>query len=156
MRVVDVFDFVRERGGMLLADCFAVALRELGCVRQRRRVCGVECAELALRGLAVGECGGVFPLLAAMGRVDDRNGDRREQPCDGEQRHDDGEHCVAAVVWGRCGGRRFFTGESGVEKIKIVVVLFVGVFGRIVSHVAPYPVMTFHYWISIVRPLSTG
>lgn len=139
MRVVDVLDFVRERGGVLFADCFAVALCEFECVGQRRRVCGVECAELALRGFAVGERGGVFLLLAAMGRVDDWNDGRREQPRDGEQRHDDGEHCVAAVVWGRCGGRRFFTGESSVEEIEIVVVLFVGVFGRIVSHVAPHP-----------------
>lgn len=99
MRVVDMLDFVRERGGMLLADCFAIALRELGCIRQRRRVRGVECAELALRGLAVGECGGVFLLLAAMGRVDDWNDGRREQPRDGEQRHDDGERRVAALVW---------------------------------------------------------
>ena len=124
---------------MLFADCFAVALRKLGCIGQRRRVCGVECAELALRGLAVGECGGVFLLLAAMGRVDDRNDDRREQPRDGEQGHDDGEHCVAAVVWRRRGGCHFFTGESGVEEIEIVVVLSIGVFGRIVSHVAPHP-----------------
>lgn len=137
MRVVDVFDFVRERGGMLLADCFAVALRELGGVRQRRRICGVECAELALRRLAVGECGGVFLLLAAMGRVDDRNDGRREQPRDGEQRRDDGEHRVAALVWRGCGGSHFFTGESGVEEIEIVVVLCIGAFGRIVSHVAP-------------------
>ena len=137
MRVVDVFDFVRERGGMLLADCFAVALRELGCVRQRRRVCGVECAELALRGLAVGECGGVFLLLAAVGCVDDRNDNRREQPRSGEQRHDDGEHRIAALVWRGRGGRHFFTGESGVEEIEIVVVLCIGALGRIVSHVAP-------------------
>ena len=101
---------------MLLADCFAVALRELGCVRQRRRVCGVECAELALRRLAVGECGGVFPLLAAMGRVDDRNDGRREQPRDGEERHDDGERRVAAPVRRRV----CVTGEFGIEKIEIV------------------------------------
>ena len=29
------------------------------------------------------------------------------------------------------------TGEFGIEKIEIVVVLSIGVFGRIVSHVAP-------------------